>query len=79
MWRGQQAEQNPGLKIVFDPLIRAEVTEPAVGPVLVVVDEEAFNDHPGLAQIEQEFPIKALVMQPGVEALDPGPVEKAID
>jgi hypothetical protein len=44
------------LKIVFDPLVRAQVPESALGPVLVVIETQVFEGHPRLALIEQQFP-----------------------
>jgi hypothetical protein len=38
-----------------DPLVRAQVAELAVGPILVVVAPEVFEHHASLAQVEQQF------------------------
>jgi hypothetical protein len=45
--------------LFFDPLVGAQITEFAVGAVLVIIETEVFNDHPCLTQIEQEFPVEA--------------------
>lgn len=42
-----------------------------MGSILIVVDAEVFDDDSGFAQVKEQFPIEALVAQPGMEALDP--------
>jgi hypothetical protein len=59
------------------PLVGTEVAEFAVGPVLIVVEAEVFNDDASFAQVEQQFAVEALVAYPGVEALDPAVLPRA--
>jgi hypothetical protein len=51
--------------VFFDPLVGAQVAESAVGAVVVVIDAEIFEHRAGRAQVEQQFPIEALVAHPG--------------